>query len=123
MPVLDSSTSTSRSSSAARRFTNVVLDLRSVPGSRSSARARATFSSPIAPSAVPVFCTRPERSSRRSAIAPIAFEVSVMKRENTSSSATSSRVSRDVEFSAGAKYLRLRAASGARPWYQSALRP
>jgi hypothetical protein len=46
----DSSTSWSRSSSVARRFTNVVLALRSVSGSSSSARWSDALSSPIAPS-------------------------------------------------------------------------
>ena len=70
---LDSATSTSRSSSVARRFTNVVLARRSVVGSSSSARESATFSAAIAPAVAFALLTRPERSSRRSATAVTAL--------------------------------------------------
>ena len=90
----DSATSTSRSPRAARRFTNVVFALRSVGGSRPSARASAAFSSPIARAVAFAFDTRSARSSRRSAIAPTTVAVSTMKSSNCSSSRTSSRVRR-----------------------------
>ena len=59
MAGLDTATSTSRSSSVARRLTNVVLARRSVVGSRPSARASAAFSAPIAAAvslALPTSC-------------------------------------------------------------------
>src|ERR1700736_5963694 len=55
---LDAATSTSRSLSVWRRFTKVVLALRSVPGSSPSARPSATFSDPIADVVVLVLETR-----------------------------------------------------------------
>ena len=76
----DSSTSWSRSSSVVRRFTNVVLALRSVPGSSSSARWSDVLSSPIARIAAFVLLTRFARSSRRSAIAETVSAPSFRKR-------------------------------------------
>ena len=61
----DSLTSLSRSSSVLRRFTKVVFALRSVLGSSSSARWRATFSSPMARIAEFVLLTSSVRSPRR----------------------------------------------------------
>ena len=83
---LDSATSTSRSSSVARRFTNVVLARRSVVGSSSSARESATFSAAIAPAVAFALPTRPARSSRRSATAVTAREELTMKRVSAPSS-------------------------------------
>ena len=105
MAGFDSATSTSRSPSAARRFTNVVFALRSVGGSRPSARASATFSSPIARAVALAFETRSARSSRRSAIAPTTVAVSTTKLSKRSSSRISSLTSRELVESAGLKYL------------------
>ena len=66
---LEAATSTSRSSSVARRFTNVVFALRSVSGSSPSAWASDAFSSPIAAAVVFAFETRSARSPRRAASA------------------------------------------------------
>ena len=83
---LDSATSTSRSSSVARRFTNVVLARRSVVGSSPSARASATFSWPIAAAVAFVLPTRSARSSRRSATAVTAREELTMNSVSVPSS-------------------------------------
>ena len=101
---LDAATRASRSPSVERRFTNVVLPLRRVPGSTSSVRPSAWFSAAIAPNVVLVLPTSWERSSRRSAIAPIAREVSTRKRSKLASSATSCRVSSEVVPRAGPVY-------------------
>ena len=69
MAGLDSATSGSRSSSVARRFTNVELPRRSVVGSSASASLSARFSAAIAPVVAFALPTRSARSSRRSAIA------------------------------------------------------
>ena len=61
---LDSATSTSRSSSVARRFTNVVLARRSVVGSRPRARASATFSAADRPRPWRSRCRRARRGRR-----------------------------------------------------------
>ena len=92
MAGFDTSTSRSRSSSVERRFTNVVLALRRVSGRSSSALSSAALSAPIAPKAVFALLTRSARSSRRSAIAVTASEVSVTKRSRTFWSSASSRV-------------------------------
>ena len=104
----DAATSGSRSSRVARRFTNVVLALRSEAGSRRSDWSRATFSSPIAAavwSALPTSC---ERSSRRAAIAVTVRAVSVTKRWKVTLSAMISRTRREEVDSVGLKYLRAR---------------
>ena len=113
----DSSTSTSRSSSVERRFTNVVLALRSVPGSSSSARPRATFSSPIARNAVLVLPTSASSSALRSAIADTVVAPSRRKRSSTAWSRASSLVRAVVLERNGAKYLMLSPASSPLPSY------
>ncbi len=88
-----------------RRFTKVVLPLRSVSGSSSRVRPSDSLSSAIAPAAVFVLLTSDDRSSRRSAMAPTAREVSTRKRSKLASSATSWRVRLEVAPSAGPVYL------------------
>ena len=83
---LDSATSGSRSSSVARRFTNVELPRRSVVGSSASASLSARFSAAIAPVVALALPTRSARSSRRSAIAVTVREELTMKRVRASSS-------------------------------------
>ena len=106
----DSATSGSRSSSVARRFTNVVLALRSDVGSRPSARPRATFSSPIAAAVWSAFPTSEARSPRRAAMALTVRDVSVTKRWKVTWSVTISRTSADDVESVGLKYLAARLA-------------
>ena len=77
------------------------------PGSSSSARSSATFSSPIAAAVVLALPTSEARSSRRSAIACTVCDASIRKRSKVFSSSTTSRVSRDVVESAGLRYLAL----------------
>jgi hypothetical protein len=115
----DTSTSCSRSSSVERRFTNVVLPLRSVSGSSSRARSSAALSAPIAPKAVFALLTRSARSSRRSAIADTAVEVSVTKRSRIFWSRASSRVRLLVLTRKGLKYLVASRASSPLPSYWS----
>ena len=55
------------------------------------------------------------RSPRRSAMAPMARDVSTRKRSKTASSATSWRVTADVVFSAGGVYFSASAYSSERP--------
>ena len=69
-----SSTSGSRSSSAARRLTKVVFAWRIVGGSSSRSRLKASFSAAIAPKAWFAFEVSSERSSPRSASASKTFE-------------------------------------------------
>ena len=114
---LDASTSTSRSSSVARRFTNVVFARRSVVGSRPSAWPSATFSSPIARAVAFVLPTRPERSSRRSASAPTSREESTRKRVSAGSSSVSWPTSRREVESSGLKYFAASPASAPLPAY------
>ena len=98
-------TSVSRSSSAERRFTNVVFALRSVLGQQpegarqrlvlvADRRRRRCWRCPPAASA--------RRGARRSP--PPPCDVSTRKRSKSASSATSSRVSCDVVLSAGLRY-------------------
>ena len=83
---LDAVTSGSRSSRVERRFTNVVLPLRSVVGSCSSARESEAFSLEIAPIVVLALPTRAERSLRRAASVETTREVSTRKRFRAGSS-------------------------------------
>ena len=79
-----------------RRFTNVVLALRSVSGRSSSARWSAALSSPIARIAALVLLTSSVRSPRLSAIADTVSAPSFRNRPRISSSSASSSVSRVV---------------------------
>ena len=98
-------TSGVRSSSVARRFTNVVFAWRSVGGSATSTRSSELFSFATAPSAWLAFWVSAARSCFRDAIAPRAFEPVTMNCVNVRwSRVTSSRSWRPVE-SAGSKYL------------------
>ena len=101
---LDSATSGSRSSSVARRFTNVELPRRSVVGSSASASLSARFSAAIAPVVALALPTRSARSSRRSAIAVTVREELTMKRVSASSSSVVSLTSRRALESSGLKY-------------------
>ena len=114
---LDSATSTSRSSSVARRFTNVVFARRSVVGSSPSARASATFSDAIALAVVFVLPTSAARSSRFSASAVTSREESTMKRVRLSSSSVTSPTSRRDVDSSGLKYFAASPASSPLPSY------
>ena len=82
-PAWRPSTSMSRSSSVARRLTNVVFALRSVPGSSPSARASAAFSAPIAAAVVLALETRFARSPRRAASARDRLDGSTRKSRRT----------------------------------------
>ena len=62
---LDVLTSVVRSTSVARRFTNVVLALRSVGGSSRRSVSKAVFCDAIAPAVALALPTREARSSRR----------------------------------------------------------
>ena len=109
-------TSGSRSSSAARRLTKVVLAWRRNGGSAASERSSASFSAAIAPRATFAFSVSAERSSRRSAIAPEARRRPRRgTRERTRSSRLSSSSRRVVDWSAGAKYLYASRASSVFP--------
>ena len=109
-------TSASRSSSVARRFTNVVLP----PAQRVRQHARATARAPRSPTAIAAavvfaLATRPARSSRRAASAVTTFAESSTKLRSSCWSRVSSVTSREVVDSAGLKYferlVRLAAAS------------
>ena len=100
----DASTSGSRSSSVARRLTNVVLARRSVVGSSPSACSSAASWEAIAAAVVFVFPTSEARSSRFSAIAVTARDELTMKSVSVPSSCVSWLTScREVERN-GLKY-------------------
>jgi len=84
-------TSGSRSSRAARRFTNVVFARRSKSGRRRIESASAWFWLPIAVVVVASWSTRPARSSWRSAMSVTSCEEETMKRSSSGVSRLSSR--------------------------------
>ena len=100
---LDSATSGSRSSSVARRFTNVELPRRSVVGSSASASLSARFSAAIAPVVAFALPTRSARSSRRSAIAVTVRDEETRNSVSASSSSVVSLTSRRALESSGLK--------------------
>ncbi len=100
----ESSTSGSRSSSVARRFTNVLLPRRSVVGSRSSAWLSASFSEAIAPVVAFALATRLDRSSRREAIAVAVRLELTRKSVSAPSSSVALLTSRRALESSGLKY-------------------
>ena len=115
---LDSATSTSRSSSVARRLTKVVLARRSVVGSSPSASTSATFSEPIARGGgVRVADERREVVALARPASSSAGPVSTMKRVSAASSSVSSPTSRREVDSSGLKYSAASPASSSLPSY------
>src|SRR3989440_9114936 len=112
---LDVLTSVVRSTSVARRFTNVVLALRSVGGSSRRSVSKAVFCDAIAPAVALALPTREARSSRRAAIAVTSWDELARKLVNAPWSRSSCWITWSVLDREGAKYLALRLACGPLP--------
>src|SRR5205085_5299408 len=98
--------------SVARRFTKVVLALRSVGGSRARSVSKAVFCDAIAPAVALALATRELRSSRRAATSVTSLDELARKLVKAPWSRRSCWITWSVLESAGAKYLALRLACG-----------